>query len=225
MAQRQAKESRRGPVLAGASPLVKPDGRVSRIRLSRRDSSMNMHGDHLRLGHPSVAISEAGVKSVVGRSQDGARLFVRHDSPTGSLRSTRVTRLRRYYEPLRLPDEPSHSYLFLWSVDAPRQVGRSPGSLRFLVNRSMPAVRSHPGGSDRCLCSLLGGRCQASPLLEGWPSPMVSRGRNRFTFVTADTFASQGSAQPITRPHAWSATCRTSNLHVQSLSTEKINQT
>ena len=33
----------------------------------------------------------------------------------------------------------------------------------------------------------------ASPLLEGWPPSTASRGRNRFTCVTADIFTSQGS--------------------------------
>lgn len=51
------------------SPLVKPDGRVSRIRLTRRHSLMNMHGNELRLEQQPVATSEAGLSSVAGFRQ------------------------------------------------------------------------------------------------------------------------------------------------------------
>jgi len=43
------------------------------------------------------------------------------------------------------------------------------GSPRFLTSLSMPAVPFHPEEPDRCVCSLLHGRYQASPPLEGWP--------------------------------------------------------
>jgi len=44
----------------------------------------------------------------------------------------------------------------------PTKGRRSNGSLRFLIGLSMPAVLNHPGERDRCLCSLLGDRWQAS---------------------------------------------------------------
>ncbi len=43
----------------------------------------------------------------------------------------------------------------------------SNGSLRFLTILSASAVPSHPGEPGRCRRSLLHGRCQASPYLEG----------------------------------------------------------
>jgi hypothetical protein len=52
-----------------------------------------------------------------------------------------------------------------------RKANHQAGSLRFLVDLSTPAVPYHPGGFDRCKRSLLGDRFQASPSLEGWPSP------------------------------------------------------
>jgi hypothetical protein len=91
----------------------------------------------------------------------------------GPLGSPGVTRLRSYYEPHRLPTRSGDGYAF------PPRVGRSThpvgshlaGPPRFLIDLSTPAVRSHPGEPGRCVCSLLRGRRQASPFLEGWPFP------------------------------------------------------
>src|ERR1700736_2288038 len=67
---------------------------------------------------------------------------------------------------------PSHD-LVIYShaalIDGLRAVGRPDGSLRFLIALLASAAPFHPGESDRCLCSLLHGRWQASPILEGWP--------------------------------------------------------
>lgn len=50
-----------------------------------------------------------------------------------------------------------------------RVPSRRDRSLRFLLDLSTPAAPFHPGEPDRCVCSLLHGRHQASPLSEGWP--------------------------------------------------------
>jgi hypothetical protein len=47
----------------------------------------------------------------------------------------------------------------------------SVGSPRFLVDLSVSAAPNHPGEPDRCTCSLLDGRYQASALSEAWPLP------------------------------------------------------
>ena len=47
-----------------------------------------------------------------------------------------------------------------------RAVDRPDGSLRFLIALSASAAPFHPGEPDRCSCSLLHGRWQASPILE-----------------------------------------------------------
>jgi len=52
-------------------------------------------------------------------------------------------------------------------------LGRPAGSLRFLVDLSAPAVLNHPGEPSRCMCSLLHGQFQASPVPEGWPLPSL----------------------------------------------------
>src|SRR5437660_12738988 len=67
---------------------------------------------------------------------------------------------------------PSHG-LVIYShaalTDGLRADARPDGSLRFLIALSASAAPFHPGESDRCVCSLLRGRWQASPYPEGWP--------------------------------------------------------
>ncbi len=159
---------------------------------------------HLRLGRWLVR----GVGRRFFRSgsfnQAGLLTSCGNTSSAGLLRSTDVTPLHRYYEPLRLPIEPAGGYLFPHAAAGPLapRADCPTGSLRFLLSLSAPAARSHPGGPDRCVCSLLDGRWQASPLLEGWPSSTASRGRNRFTFVAADAFVFQSF-----RPPGYPAAC------------------
>ena len=93
----------------------------------------------------------------------------------GSLRSTGVTRLRRYYEPLRLPRSSLRRYAFR----------------RIVVDNSLPlTIRSRasqvPGCSfsTRCPLTPRGARSLhtlvasrpvlASPLLAGWPLPLLN---------------------------------------------------
>ena len=57
-----------------------------------------------------------------------------------------------------------------------RRRSRSP---RFLTDLSTPAVPFHPEEPGRCECSLLRGRYQASPNLEGWPLPFCVTRPNR----------------------------------------------
>ena len=85
--------------------------------------------------------------------------------PAGSLRSAGVTRLRCYYEPLRLPTWPAAGYEFPSSVGggSPEPPTCHAGSLRFLVHLSTPAVLNHPGGPDRCIRSWLHDRCWLHP--------------------------------------------------------------
>ena len=71
------------------------------------------------------------------------------------------------------------------------------------MDLSTPAVPNHPGEPGHCTYSFLGGRCQASPVPEGWPlSVQVSRGRIGFTCVTADVVASPGFDGTVTRDAA-----------------------
>jgi hypothetical protein len=58
----------------------------------------------------------------------------------------------------------------LWD-SFPHESLRPVGSLRFLIDLSLPAVLFHPGEPSRRTCSLLGDRWQASPYPEGWPFP------------------------------------------------------
>src|SRR4051794_37400094 len=53
----------------------------------------------------------------------------------------------------------------------PRCPTTRPGLSGSSIDLSAPAVPYHPGEPDRCICSLLRGRCQASPSLGGWPLP------------------------------------------------------
>ena len=121
------------------------------------------HARNPPFGSSTSGYLGCGLKSVVGRSQGGARSLLHHDSPAGFLRSTGVTRLRRYYEPLRLPNA-ARAWLFIpmrrcptaprrvsqvpdWSVDARRPLSpRRTRPLHMLVaSRSISGFTS-PGG-------------------------------------------------------------------------------
>jgi hypothetical protein len=92
----------------------------------------------------------------------------------GPLRSTGVTPLQRYYEPLRPPIKPRRGYLFPSLVDGtPTVHHRSNGSPRFPTCLWTPAVLSHPGEPGRCDCSLLHDRC--------WLHLLWQAGRSRLS--------------------------------------------
>jgi hypothetical protein len=91
-------------------------------------------------------------------------------SLTGLLGSTGVTPLPRYYEPIRLPEQPANGYVFPPAVEAWGLTGPGlPGSSTALSARAVP---SHPGRPDDRLGSLTDRRWQASPPLAGWPPPL-----------------------------------------------------
>ena len=77
------------------------------------------------------------------------------------------------------------------------------GSPRFLTDLSTPAVPSHPGESGRCMCSFLHGRCQASPVPEGWPLLWFHEAETGSRFrITADVVASPGFDATVARDAA-----------------------
>ena len=86
--------------------------------------------------------------------------FYPDTSLAGPLRSTGITPLPRYYAPRRLPIRTVRTVMFSRS---PLGLTHPLGSPRFPADRSVRAAPSHPGGPDRCVCSLLPGRWQASP--------------------------------------------------------------
>jgi hypothetical protein len=94
----------------------------------------------------------------------------------GFLRSPGITRLRRYYEPLRLPTEPSRSYLFpppvgTWPLGRVSQVPR-------LISPCPPSPitpGSPAAASTRCFTA--GTRLHHYPA--GWPLPLCVTRPNR----------------------------------------------
>jgi hypothetical protein len=114
--------------------------------------------------------------------------------PAGSLGSTGVTRLRRYYEPLRLPTRPSDGYLFPPSVERPAPADPLTGPVLSgsWTTLSVPADLSRPGEPDRCTCSLLHGRWQASCQREVLATPNGFTRPNQVHAISADTFAFPG---------------------------------
>jgi hypothetical protein len=135
---------------------------ISHIRLTRK--SLLEACTNKSLGTPTQSPSwrDARQLPTVGSKLHVERISAYDDTnPAGSLRSTGITRLRRYYEPLRLPTWPKAGYEFPVSVGggSSEPCTRHAGSLRFLVYLSTPAVLNHPGGPGRCTCSWLRGRC------------------------------------------------------------------
>ena len=93
----------------------------------------------------------------------------------GVLRSVGITRLHRYYDPIRLPKRPSpviHSRVQLDEVALQRFADHRPvrrlGSPKFLISLSTPAVPFHPGSLIACICLLLRRQNLSSPRVKGW---------------------------------------------------------
>ena len=153
-------------MLPAASALFKPCMQISRTRLARTRSHRGMHWMSslaAELGLSSVRRYE----SVVGLPQAVLLSLFRPRGPAGALRSTGVTPLHRYYGPLRLPTWPTGGYCFPSVVD-PGSPSGSPSRVSQVPARSVDARRPvSPRGPIRCMCSLLHGRYQVSPLLEG----------------------------------------------------------
>ena len=150
-------------------------------------------------GRPVAGPSVRGwpLSSVVGRVVQADLLTSDGNmNSAGALRSTGVTPLPRYYGPLRLPTRPDGGYGFPSPVD-PRSHpdSRSPGRVsqvpRLIFRR--PPSRITPGRPDRCICSLLRGRCQASPVSGRLATPHWCNEAEGFACATADVFAFPGS--------------------------------
>ena len=96
-----------------AFPLLKPDVRISRIRLSCRPlPEACVIQDHSAFQRRQCSRRYAGTESVLWEiALQVERIFKPTDATTtGLLRSTGVTRRLHYYEPLRLPHKPSGGY-------------------------------------------------------------------------------------------------------------------
>ena len=96
-------------VATAASPLFKPDLRISRIRLSQGHFAERQTPRPSRLGQPA----ESSPQEKGWQSHNGSKLqvdpfpFCEHMSLAGALRSTGITRRPHYYGPLRLPIKPN----------------------------------------------------------------------------------------------------------------------
>jgi len=96
----------------------------------------------------------------------------------GSLCSTGVTPLPRYYGPLRLPPT---QLTGLWiPLPPPGYKPQIDGPLRFLSFPSLRAARYHPDGPLRCTRWLLHGTCRLHHLRKIRRPSLAFRGRTRF---------------------------------------------
>ena len=132
----------------------------TRVVLHRQSSAWPKPQSSSRLG----AYFRSGLTQAVLRAVD------RDADSAGALRSTGITPLPRYYSPLRLPTEANDGYVFPpTSCHGPTPVGRDSrlGLSGSSIDLSTSAVLNDPGESSRCMCSLLRGGLQASPVHEG----------------------------------------------------------
>ena len=155
-------------------------------------SEESFHGRRLSL--PSVY-------SVADFRQSAFLSFVANAIPVRPLRSTRVTRLPRYYEPVRLPTSPPGGYVFPPAVEGITLA--MPGLPGSSANLSARAVPSHPDEPDGFFGSLLLRRWQASPSLEGWPTRICVTRPKRVRFRYGSHVRSAGlrrAGYPTRRP-------------------------
>ena len=125
------------------------------MRLSKRDH-------HLRLSVQSL-LGRLGSKALLGRSQSLA-LVPFDDAPElRPLRSTGITRLRRYYEPLRHPERPGH----LLTEFRLRIRTLTVGASRVAPDLLVPTCRRHCPGGIAVHLAHLGQRWQPSLSPEG----------------------------------------------------------
>ena len=100
-----------------ASALFKPDVQISRIRLTREPLE---NGRRLAAWPNSATHVLAGrcvpKHTLVGKPQESRAVADANPFPAGALRSTGITRLPRYYGPLRLLPWPDGGYGFPPSV-------------------------------------------------------------------------------------------------------------
>jgi hypothetical protein len=185
--------------------------------------------DRRRLGRRTETLprNEVG-RSLFWEQRSMCILTLLHvESLAGPLRSTGITPLQRYYEPLRLPVEPRRSYGFPHLVDAwpTRQ-------------ESLERVSQVPDDSVGIRCPLSPRRARslrlfvASRSMAGFTPPgglatldCLTRPDSGSRFrITADAFAFRGSDRRITPTAARSGTWRTNNYPGQYLSTDKNRQ-
>jgi len=106
-------------------------------------------------------------------------------------------------------------------TQGPRAKRHSSGSLRFLTILSASAVPSHPGEPGRCRRSLLHGRCQASPYLEGLATlTCVTRPNRvhafalRLTPLPSEASTAGSLRQPLGRLHGERTTTMVSTFQL-----------
>ena len=153
------------------SALFKPDMKISLIRLARTHSLRGMHwlpslAAELELSSVRRLNSVIGFPQAVLLPSSGPRVRQGPFAPR-ELPRFNATMAPSDSRPGRPAVMVSHPTLV-----RDTRIDQA-GPLRFPIDLSTPAVPYHPGGPDRCVCSLLRGRCQASPNPEGWPSPNV----------------------------------------------------
>jgi hypothetical protein len=163
---------------------------------------MNMHGDRLRLDHQPVASSEAGLSPLWAEAKTEHASSCATKLQQGSFAPPELPGFHATMNPSDSRTWPKHGYLFPWSVVAASQPRHRAGSPRFLSG-SVATRRPLSPREVRPLCLLVIPR----PVIGftrfgGLATPkFVSRGRNRFTFVTADSFVFRGF-RPTGRPVA-----------------------
>ena len=129
------------------SPLIEPDLRISRIRLSDQ-----LHPSSYRGRRPQVdpALSDS--------CQSPALAWVGSVPEGRVLRSTGVTRLPRYHGPVRLPAGP----VLLSENGKVANSARRGLPFRTAVSlgsHAVPTTPDHPGGASGCKCRLLPDPC------------------------------------------------------------------
>ena len=122
-----------------------------------------MHEDRLRLDHQPVTALAAGCGPLwaEAKTEHGASCVT--NLRQGSFARPALPGFVATMNPSDSQTSPTTVINSRGQFGAPLQVSHSTGSLRFLVDLSIPAVRSHPGGFGRCACSLLRGRCWLHP--------------------------------------------------------------
>ena len=192
------------------SPLVEPDVRISRIRLSCKHSPSPR--TTAVAGTPRSQRAKSRRAELPPSLRRGTRvqaeLLSSYQSTLASrpLRSTVVTRFVATMSPSDSRTEPAHGYVFPLAVDGlPTTRPGLPGSSTDLSTRAVPY---HPGKPDDCTYPLLHRRLQASAPLADWPLPLcVTRPKRVRLRYGSRVCRTRLRPAPITRYRARLATC------------------
>jgi len=190
------------------SPLIEPDVRISRIRRSDQAPSEGMH-EVAALAWPSdiASVAASGPAPALLDSSSIASspcCSVRTLEP-GLLPSTGITRLPRYYEPLRHPLRPDAR-----GAGCPRRRGHRSGLPVLPVVPCWHAVTHHPGEAGRTRRPLRSGPYQPSPSPGRVGLRIVSFGAvSVFTRVTACQLADSPKLSPFSQASSASLPPRT----------------